>query len=247
MKRRLIAIIGTLVLLASLVSAAVVASPDDATRDLPVSATADTEFAIEIDIEVAAVGVLETLPAGFSFVADPADPTKIKCTEISGMAAATVGSDIATGLFTFLASPPASFKYWVKAPSTAVTGATFSGILYDLLGGTSTVGGDTTMNVGVGVHYTLTMAVSPSGGGTTTPSVGMHSYAAGTSVTLTAAAASGYDFSYWSGAASGTSSTTSVTMDANKSVTANFVVETTPPPAETFAWWIYETFIGPYM
>jgi ribosomal protein L21E len=72
-------------------------------------------------------------------------------------------------------------------------------------------------------YYTLTMHASPSGGGTTTPSVGSHSYAAGTVVSLSAAPALGYRFSHWSGDASGTSPSTTITMNSNKYVTANFV------------------------
>ena len=94
-------------------------------------------------------------------------------------------------------------------------------------------------------YYTLTIEVSPAGSGTTDPAAGTHSYAAGTSVPLTATAASGYDFSHWSGDASGTSSTTTVIMNADKSVTANFVEEGAPP--QTFAWWLYETLIEPFM
>ena len=150
------------------------------------------------------------------------------------------GSDLGTVVLTYTLTVPLG----TSAGAYATVGTVKDGGENIL----TTVGGDTTITVdGVGVYYTLTMAVSPSGSGTTNPSVGMHSYAAGTSVTLTATAASGYDFNYWSGAASGTSSTTSVTMDTDKSAIANFVVETTPPPAETFAWWIYETFIGPFM
>ncbi len=48
-------------------------------------------------------------------------------------------------------------------------------------------------------------------------------YAAGTVVTLTATPASGYAFSNWTGAASGTASTTTVTINANTSVTASFI------------------------
>jgi len=71
-------------------------------------------------------------------------------------------------------------------------------------------------------YYTLTMHASPSGGGTTTPSVGNHSYATGTVVSLSASPASGYRFSHWSGDASGTSLSTTITMNSNKDVTANF-------------------------
>ncbi|MFC1938005.1 InlB B-repeat-containing protein, partial [Chloroflexota bacterium] len=72
-------------------------------------------------------------------------------------------------------------------------------------------------------QYTLTMQVSPAGGGTTTPSVGSHVYNAGTVVNLSASPSAGYRFDHWSGNASGTSATTSVTMNSDKVVTANFV------------------------
>lgn len=68
--------------------------------------------------------------------------------------------------------------------------------------------------------YTLTTSVSPSGSGSVSPSSG--TYNEGTSVTLTASAASGYVFDHWSGGASGTSSTITITMSSNKSVVAHF-------------------------
>ena len=71
------------------------------------------------------------------------------------------------------------------------------------------------------IMYNLTTAVSPAGGGTTDPAVGVHAYAAGTVVAVTATPATGYVFSSWSGACTGTGAC-SVTMDADKTVTANF-------------------------
>jgi len=69
--------------------------------------------------------------------------------------------------------------------------------------------------------YTLTTSVSPSGAGSVSPSGG--EYDAGSSLSLSATAASGYAFDYWSGSASGTSPSTTIVMDSDKSVTANFV------------------------
>jgi len=68
--------------------------------------------------------------------------------------------------------------------------------------------------------YTLTTSVNPSGAGSVSPSGG--EYDAGSSVSLSATANSGYAFDYWSGSASGTNPTTTITMDSDKSVTANF-------------------------
>jgi uncharacterized repeat protein (TIGR01451 family)/uncharacterized repeat protein (TIGR02543 family) len=71
------------------------------------------------------------------------------------------------------------------------------------------------------ITHNLTVAVSPTGGGTTNPAVGVHTYPYGTVVTVTATPATGYTFSSWSGACTGSGSC-SVTMDADKAVTANF-------------------------
>jgi len=72
--------------------------------------------------------------------------------------------------------------------------------------------------------YTLSVSVSPSGAGAVSPSGG--EYDPGAKVTLTASPASGYTFDYWSGSASGTTPTVTITMDSDKSLTANF--ETAP-------------------
>ena len=72
--------------------------------------------------------------------------------------------------------------------------------------------------------YTLSTVVSPSEAGSVSPSGG--EYESGDQVTLTASPASVYNFDYWSGDASGTTATITVTMDSDKSVTANF--ETAP-------------------
>ena len=75
--------------------------------------------------------------------------------------------------------------------------------------------------------HTLSVSVTPSGAGSVSPSGG--EYESGVQVTLTASPASGYTFDYWSGSVSGTIPTVTVTMDSDKSLTANF--ETAPPDA----------------
>jgi uncharacterized repeat protein (TIGR02543 family) len=76
-------------------------------------------------------------------------------------------------------------------------------------------------------NYTLTTDVSPSGAGSVSPSGG--EYEAGTQLSLSANAASGYVFDYWSGSASGTGPNTSITMDSDKHVTANFAAAVVEP------------------
>ncbi|HEX2959890.1 MAG TPA: immunoglobulin domain-containing protein [Chitinispirillaceae bacterium] len=92
---------------------------------------------------------------------------------------------------------------------------------------TVTMTGNKSVTANFSVHvlprYTLTTTVQPSAGGSITLSPSGDTYDSGTVVTLTASKASGYDFSNWSGSASGTSTSATVTMTGNKSVTANFV------------------------
>ena len=72
--------------------------------------------------------------------------------------------------------------------------------------------------------YTLTLNTSnpDAGGATASPLASGNIYAAGAMVQLTAYANYGYHFVGWSGALSGTTTPTTIVMDGNKSVTANF-------------------------
>ena len=75
---------------------------------------------------------------------------------------------------------------------------------------------------GGGTTTTYKISISLNGNGTVTASPAAQSYAPGTVVTLTATPKTGSPWVGWSGACSGTSNTCTLTMDANKSVTANF-------------------------
>jgi uncharacterized repeat protein (TIGR02543 family) len=78
----------------------------------------------------------------------------------------------------------------------------------------------------VGVSpYALTTTASPAAGGSIDRSPDASSYAPGTVVTLTASPVAGYVFTGWSGALSGTKNPATVTMDADKIVTASFAVD----------------------
>ena len=83
-------------------------------------------------------------------------------------------------------------------------------------------------------QVSLSVAVAGNGTVTSTPSgidcpsgACSGDFDSGTSVTLTASPANGSNFSQWSGACSGTSSTCTVNLDSAQSATATFV---TPPP-----------------
>jgi len=71
--------------------------------------------------------------------------------------------------------------------------------------------------------YTLTISAT---NGTVTKSPNKSTYAHGETVSLEAVPNTGYTFTGWSGDASGTSNPTTITMNANKSVTAGFAAAT---------------------
>ncbi len=96
---------------------------------------------------------------------------------------------------------------------------------------------------GTGTGYVLTTAASPSNGGTVAPASGSY-YAPGAVVGLTATPDAGYVFSGWTGSAdvaNSSSASTTVTMNAAESVTANFLPITvqvtvgTSPPGPSFS------------
>jgi PKD repeat protein len=80
-------------------------------------------------------------------------------------------------------------------------------------------------------QYILTISVDPPEGGSVTLDPAGGVYDEGTEVTVTAVPALGYEFSHWSGDASGSDNPITVIMDSDKAVTANFAVPTTPQPA----------------
>jgi len=69
-------------------------------------------------------------------------------------------------------------------------------------------------------QYTLTIAAGT--GGTTNPAQGTYAHDSGAQVFVHAIPSSGYQFSGWSGDASGTTNPITITMDSNKSITASF-------------------------
>lgn len=69
-------------------------------------------------------------------------------------------------------------------------------------------------------QYSLT--INAGTGGTTDPSPGSYIHDTGASISVKAVPNSGYQFSSWSGDASGTNNPITFTMDSNKSITANF-------------------------
>ena len=71
-------------------------------------------------------------------------------------------------------------------------------------------------------QYTLTVNVSPSSSGSVSKSPNQSTYAYGAQVILTATPNSGYTFNNWTGDVTGATNPVTVTMNGNKSTTANF-------------------------
>ncbi|MES2268388.1 MAG: ice-binding family protein [Bacteroidota bacterium] len=77
-------------------------------------------------------------------------------------------------------------------------------------------------------QFALTTKSNPAIGGSTT---GSGAYNAGTNAVVTATANPGYNFTSWSGDASGSANPLTVSMNANKQITANFtLIVVIPPP-----------------
>lgn len=75
---------------------------------------------------------------------------------------------------------------------------------------------------GQGAGGSFVLEISLSGSGTTKPASGTYTFASGTAVQVTATPARGSVFERWSGAASGAANPVTVTMDRDRSLTANF-------------------------
>ena len=113
------------------------------------------------------------------------------------------------------------------------TGYNFSSWTGDLTGSTNpaslTMGGPKSVTANFTQNqYTLTVSVNPSGAGSVTKSPSKTTYLYGDQVTLTAGTGNGYTFSSWSGDASGTAPSATITINGNKAVTANFTAAAGP-------------------
>ena len=83
------------------------------------------------------------------------------------------------------------------------------------------------------IGYTLTVGVA--GNGSSDPPVGAHDYDEGTEVTITAIPDDGWQFRRWSGDVTDPgSATTTVTMDSDKTFTAEFSLVQAAEPN----WWL---------
>ncbi|GAB3867890.1 hypothetical protein GCM10028824_11330 [Hymenobacter segetis] len=116
----------------------------------------------------------------------------------------------------------------VSLTATPAAGFTFSGWSGDATGTTNPLTVTMTANKSITATFTAvpptsyTLTTSTSGSGAVTKNPNQASYASGSSVALTATPAAGFTFTGWSGDATGTTNPLTVTMTANKAITATF-------------------------
>jgi len=161
----------------------------------------------------------------------------------------TIERDPTTGGTTNPASSPSNITAGtqVSISATAASGYTFSG--WTVTSGSGTIASASSASTTVTVNgnvtvranftqnsattYTLTVERNPTNGGTTNPASSQSNITAGTQVSISATAASGYTFSGWtvtsgSGTVANTSSaSTTVTVNGNVTVRANFTQNST--------------------
>ena len=181
-------------------------TPDSAGSTTYNSATGSNTVSVTAATVQVSVG---TTPAGLSFTVDGTSYTSTQTLTWnvgSSHTIATTSPQTASGTQNTFASwsDAGAISHSVTAPSSAAS--------YTAIFNTS---------------YQLTTAANPSSDGTVTPAPGTY-YASGTVVNLSATANSGYTFSNWTGnVASSSSASTTVTMNAPQTVTANFAVVST--------------------
>jgi len=108
--------------------------------------------------------------------------------------------------------------------TTTEPGWTFTGWTPALTNNTVTISANTSVTANFTQNeYNLSIAISPSGSGTVTKNPDQVTYHYGDVVTLTATPAADWNFTGWSGDASGTANPVTITMNGNKNVTATFM------------------------
>jgi len=141
-----------------------------------------------------------------------------------------------TGSYTSIATMPVTYA-WDFGDSSTAPASTSPSVthIYTTIGdktvtltvknpydSTETVVFTQTVHVGTQTQYSLTVNVSPTAGGSATRNPDRSTYSVGEVVALTAAPNLGYTFIGWSGDLVSIQNPATVTMNANKTISANF-------------------------
>ncbi|HET9681388.1 MAG TPA: LamG-like jellyroll fold domain-containing protein, partial [Candidatus Limnocylindrales bacterium] len=106
------------------------------------------------------------------------------------------------------------------------SGATYEWYAAASDGAATSIGAVSRFTTAAAPTHTLATTVSPVGAGSVTRNPDQPSYTSGSTVEVTAVPSAGHHFVDWTGDLSGAANPQSITMDANKSVTANFAINT---------------------
>ncbi|MDO6388675.1 malectin domain-containing carbohydrate-binding protein [Pontibacter sp. BT731] len=140
----------------------------------------------------------------------------------------TITAEAGTGGSTSLTPSKSSYASGDNVKITATPDANYEFVNWtgDITDTSNPLSVTVTGNLAVKANFKLKqyrLVVSAGPGGNVSWSPEQSSYEHGTTVTLTANPDQGYQFSGWSGSVTGMANPTTITMDAEKSVTANFV------------------------
>ncbi|MBN2349039.1 MAG: InlB B-repeat-containing protein [Bacteroidales bacterium] len=133
---------------------------------------------------------------------------------------------------------PAGYVVQVTAIPATGSGYVFTGWSGAATGSSNpvniTMNSNKTLTANFAILYTLTVNANPTGSGYFSPGGG--TYPAGQVINVTAIPVSGYRFTGWSGAASGSANPVSITMNSSKTLTGNFervyILTTTATPSD---------------
>jgi uncharacterized repeat protein (TIGR02543 family) len=184
--------------------------------------------ACRLHFVVFALTVLVVLSTCTNAVTPQDASTTVKTSTIAITTAANPTEGGSIGISPKASSSDGKYK---RGTSLTVTATAKTGWLFQKWSGSSTstdnpltINGDKDLSLtAVFIQCPqLTITCSPEGAGTVSVSPASSYYSPGTVVGMTAAASDGYEFAGWSGDASGTDSSISVTMSAASTITANF-------------------------
>lgn len=117
----------------------------------------------------------------------------------------------------------------VALTATPNAGYVFSSWSGDATGTTNPLTVSMTANKNITANFTAVYTLNTTAvNGTVTKNPNQTTYSSGSSVVLTATPSAGYRFASWSGDATGTTNPLTISMTANKNITANFIA--VPPP-----------------
>ncbi len=182
---------------------------------------ADTDLDIQ-PLVTGAVLNLATLPTRNLNIRANANPTTTGSVVFSLTGAASRSQTENVPPYALFSDSGGNYNPWTPPVGNyALVATPYSGA-----SGTGTAGTPLTVNFGVvdggGTPGPFTITTATVGSGSVAQSPNAASYASGSVVSLTATPAAGFAFTGWSGDASGTANPLSVTMTANRAITATF-------------------------